>query len=157
MCICPGVLACQKTQCDFATLGLCFGAVDDMRARIAVAIVLVFSNVSFAADVPRSYEDAKVLWIKKRDTAEYQRYATEFTQFNNHFHLDEKDGCYALGSGPVELMLIISQPDNSEFAVIEQVLSDVDNEKARCFEKSYRGVRTKRPPFLPFVLQLGMG
>jgi hypothetical protein len=54
-------------------------------------------------------------------------------------------------------MLVISRPDSSEFAVIEQVLADVDNAKARCFEKSYRGVRTKPPPFLPFVLQMGMG
>jgi hypothetical protein len=128
-----------------------------MRARIAVVITLVFSSVSFAADAPRSYEDAKALWIKSRDTAEYQRYASEFTQFNNHFHLDEKDGCYALASGPVELMLVISHPDSSEFAMIEQVLPDVDNAKARCFEKSYRGVRTKPPPFLPSFFKWGWG
>lgn len=54
-------------------------------------------------------------------------------------------------------MLIISHPQNSEFAVIERVLTDVDNTKARCFEKSYGGVQVKVPPFLPFVLQLGMG
>ena len=128
-----------------------------MRVGIAAVLTLVFSGAIFATDVPRTYTEANAIWLHTRDTAEYQGYAAEFAQFNNHFHLDEKDGCYALGSGPVELMLIISQPDSSEFAVIEQVLSDVDNEKARCFEKSYRGVRTKRPPFLPFVLQLGMG
>lgn len=128
-----------------------------MRARIAVAITLVFCGISFAADTPGSYDDAKALWIKSRDTAEYQRYAEAFAQFNNHFHLDEKDGCYALAPGPVDLMLVISNPDSSEFAVVEAVLSDVDNAKARCFQKSYRGVRTKMPPFLPFILQMGMG
>ncbi len=128
-----------------------------MKARLAMAIVMVFSSASFAADAPRSYEDAKAIWIKNRDSVEYQRYSAEFAQVNNHFHLDEKDGCYALAAGPVELMLVISQQDSSEFAVIERVLSDVDNEKARCFEKSYRGVHTKLPPFLPFVLQMGMG
>ena len=80
----------------------------------------------------------------------------QFSQFNNHFHLDEKDGCYTLASGPVNLLLVNSHPKNSEFAVIERVLSDVDNAKARCFEKAYRGINTKIPPFLPFVLQLGM-
>jgi hypothetical protein len=44
-----------------------------------------------------------------------------------------------------------------EFAVIEQVLADVDNAKARCFEKSYGGVQVKIPPFFPFVLQVDMG
>jgi hypothetical protein len=136
-------------------------AIDGMRSQHKIRAAMAFAMIVFAAiaaagDAPRSYEDAKALWIKKRDTVESQRYAAEFTQFNNHFHLDEKDGCYALASGPVELMLIISQPDSGEFAVIEQVLSDVDNEEARCFEKSYRGVRTKPPPFVPFVLQMEM-
>lgn len=67
------------------------------------------------------------------------------------------DGCYSLAPGPVILMLVISHPDKDEFAIVEQVLSDVDNAKSRCFQKTYNGIRTKVPPFLPFVLQLGMG
>jgi hypothetical protein len=113
--------------------------------------------VTFADGPPQSYAAAKAIWLRSRDTKEYQSYAAEFSQFNNHFRLDEKDGCYALASGPVNLMLIISRPPNSEFAVIERVLTDVDNAKARCFEKSYGGVQVKIPPFFPFVLQLGMG
>jgi hypothetical protein len=54
-------------------------------------------------------------------------------------------------------MLVITHPDNSELAVIEQMLSDVDNAKTRCFRKSYGGIRTKIPAFFPFVLQLTMG
>jgi hypothetical protein len=34
-----------------------------MRARIAVAITLVFCGISFAADTPGSYDDAKALWM----------------------------------------------------------------------------------------------
>jgi len=59
---------------------------------------------------------------------------------SNHFHLDEKGGCYALACGPVNLMLVIAHSGDSEFAVIEQVFADVDNAKARCFEKTYRGI-----------------
>jgi hypothetical protein len=128
-----------------------------MKFGICVASMLIFSTVTFAADASRSYADAKAAWVRHRDAAEYQRYAGQFAQFNNHFHLDEKDGCYSLAAGPVNLMLVIAHPENSEFAVIERVLSDVDNAKARCFEKSYQGVQTKIPPFLPFVLQMSMG
>ena len=125
-----------------------------MRAAMWFAL-LVFSE-SVAADASRSYEEAKAICERSRGTAAYQDYATEFSQFNNHFHLDEKDGCYALDPGSVNLMLIITHPENSEFAVIAKVLSDVDNAKSRCFQNSYSGVQTKVPPFLPFVLQLTM-
>lgn len=128
-----------------------------MRALIAAVITLVAPGAVFAAGMPRSYPEAKSIWQQHRDTAEYQTYASEFSQFNNHFHLDEKSGCYFLAPGPVNLMLVITRPKNNKFAVIAQVYSDVDNAKARCFEKTYRGVSTKIPPFLPFVLQLGMG
>jgi hypothetical protein len=131
--------------------------VSHMQMRIAVALALVVSSATFADDAPRSYADAAAIWQRSRSTAEYQKYTDEFTQFNNHFHLDEKDSCYALAPGPVNLMLVISHQDNDEFAVIERVLSDVDNAKSRCFKNTYRGIRTKVPPFFPFVLQLGMG
>ncbi len=129
-----------------------------MQPRIAaVGLALVISTAVFAGDSPHSYADAKAIWEQSKDTAAYQTYSTEFSQFNNHFHLDEKDGCYSLAPGPVNLMLVITHQDNGEFAVIEQVLSDVDNAKAHCFKMSYGGVRTKIPPFFPFVLQMTMG
>jgi hypothetical protein len=127
-----------------------------MKMRIAAALAVIASSVAVADNAAPSYASAKAIWERSRDTSEYQNYAVEFSQFNNHFHLDEKDRCYALPSGPVNLLLVISHPGNSEFAVIARVLSDVDNAKARCFEKTYRGINTKIPPFLPFVLQLGM-
>lgn len=96
-------------------------------------------------------------WKKGRDNPGYQRYGSEFIQFNHHFHLDQKDGCYRLSPGPVNLMLVISTPEAREFAVIERVFADVDNAKARCFIKTYRGVRTKAPPFAQFVFQMSMG
>ena len=90
-------------------------------------------------------------------SVEYQTYASEFVQFNNHFHIDEKDGCYALGKEPIQLMLVITHPGSAEFAVVENVLSDVNSLKARCFIRSYLGLRTKVPPYVPFVLQMSMG
>jgi hypothetical protein len=128
-----------------------------MKAIAAAAAALIAASVIFADDAPPSYAAAKAIWLRSRGTKEYQGYAAEFSRFNNHLHLDERGGCYVLASGPVNLMLVISRPQNSELAVIERVLTDVDNAKARCFEKSYGGVQVKAQPFFPFVLQLGMG
>jgi hypothetical protein len=128
-----------------------------MSNRLLAVLVAVAASAAFAADSPRVYADAKAMWEKSKDRPDYQPYASEFVQFNNHFHLDEKDGCYALSPGPVNLMLIISNSTNAKYAVVERVLSDVDNAKSQCFKKSYGGIRTKVPPYLPFVLQMSMG
>lgn len=128
-----------------------------MRVSFSGALTIAIATAAYGADAPRSYVDARGLWEKHKDTVEYQTYASEFAQFNNHFHIDEKDGCYALGKGPVGLMLVITHPTSYQYAVIENVLSDVDSPKARCFMKSYRGLPTKVPPYVPFVLQMAMG
>ncbi len=129
-----------------------------MRTFIAAAIAIAVSTAVFGAEEPpRSYSAARVLWEHTKGNGEYQAYASEFAQYNNHFHLDSKDGCYTLGSESVGLMLVITRPDGAEYALVENVLSDVDTPKARCFIKTYRGLRTKVPPFLPFVLQMAMG
>ena len=128
-----------------------------MSTRVLAILTAVIATAAFAADSPRVYADAKAAWEKLKNKPECQTYASEFAQFNNHFHLDEKDGCYALSPGPVNLMLIISNSTNGEFAVVERVLSDVENAKSQCFKKSYGGIRTKIPPYLPFVLQMSMG
>ena len=120
-------------------------------------LALCVCSVAAGADAPRSYADAEAIWRSSRDKAEYQGYSAEFAQYNNSLRLDERDGCYSRGPGPVNLMLVISRVDADGFATIERVFFDVDNAKARCFERSYTGVRTKLPPFLPFVLQMGMG
>jgi len=128
-----------------------------MKKRMTVLLAASCATLAFAMDSPNSYADAKVLWERTKNGAKYQVYADEFAQFNNHFHIDEKDGCYALSHGSVNLMLVITHPAKSEYAVIERVLSDVDNAKTQCFKKSYGGIRTKVPPFVPFVLQMQMG
>jgi len=126
------------------------------RTSVAIIIALWCIGTS-AAGPPSSYTEADAAWKRSRDKPQYQRYAAEFTQFNNHFHLDEKDGCFSLSPGPVNLFLVITHSDGGEFALIERVLSNVENPKASCFKRTYEGLRTKVPPFLPFVLQMGMG
>ncbi len=53
-------------------------------------------------------------------------------------------------------MLVITRANNEKSGVVGQVLADTDSAKARCFKKSYNGVPTTIPPFVPFVLQMTM-
>ncbi|HZF30254.1 MAG TPA: hypothetical protein VE907_14135 [Gammaproteobacteria bacterium] len=124
--------------------------------RTMAVLALIACSVSVAADAPRSYEDAAAIWRRNRGTNEYRDYAAEFTQFSNALRLDERGGCHSLAAGPVTLMLLVSQAESRQFAVIERVFYDTDNAKARCFERSYSGIATKIPPSFPFVLQLRM-
>jgi hypothetical protein len=128
-----------------------------VRVLLTVAFAVIAATLAHSADEPSSYSDAQAEWKKHKDSAEYQTYTSEFAQFNNHFHIDERGGCYALGKGQVGLMLVITHADGAEFALVENVLSNVDSPKAHCFIKSYLGLRTKVPPFVPFVLQMSMG
>ena len=129
-----------------------------MGVRYILALTTVLSAVCIAQVIrPRTYSEASVVWERAKDVSAYQAYASEFAQYNNSLRLDEKDGCYALSSDPVDLMLVITRPGGSEYAVVEDVLAKVDSPKARCFQRSYRGLPTKAPPFVPFVLQMSFG
>jgi hypothetical protein len=127
-----------------------------MKLVLGAALVLLAASDALSGDLPQSYAEARAIWQRTWDNPEYRKYAVEFSQFNNHFHLDERNGCYGMASGSVTLMLMISRKDGAEFAEIDRVFTDVNNAKARCFEKSYQGVATKAPPFFPFVLQMEM-
>lgn len=128
-----------------------------MRAwSITCALLITF--VAFAGgNSPETYEAAKSEWEKTKDKSEYQSYLSDFIQFNNQFHLDEKDGCYSLGKEPVQLMLVIKHRQGEQYAQIERVLADGDTAKASCFKKTYQKLKVGVPPYLPFVLQMDMG
>jgi hypothetical protein len=123
--------------------------------RLAAPLLIAF-GVGAAEDSPTSYKEAEAIWQKTRDVLKYQEYVAEFAALNNAFRIDERDGCYSLAPGPVNLMLLVSPADAKGVATIERVFYDTDNAKARCFERSYRGLPAKAPPFLPLVLQLRM-
>jgi hypothetical protein len=128
-----------------------------LRILLITVAATAVATLALGADAPRSYADARANWEKHFGSTQYQTYGSEFVQFNNHLHLDEKGGCYALGPEHVELMLVITNASGSEFAVVENALTDVDTPKARCFVKSYLGLRPKVPPYVPFVLHMTMG
>jgi hypothetical protein len=129
-----------------------------MGVRYILALTTVLSAVCLAqGSRPRSYTEASAVWERAKDGSAYQTYASEFAQYNNSLRLDERDGCYALSADPVDVMLIITRPQAGEYAVVEDVLARVDSPKARCFQRSHRGIPTKIPPFVPFVLQMSFG
>ena len=127
-----------------------------MKVSAIGAVALISCGVVVADDSPASYSDADLIWQNSRSRPEYQTYASEFAQFNNHFHLDTKGGCYSLGSGTVNILMVIAHERGREFATITRVFADVGGEKALCFERTYRNLQTKVPPFSPFVLRLTM-
>jgi len=124
--------------------------------RIGI-LLLALAATPGLAETPKSYSEANKLWERSKEMAQYQTYSEEFAQFNNRFRLDEKDGCYGLDVKPVTLLLVITHDGRGKFAKVEQIFTSVDNAKAQCFKKTYRGIETKIPPFLPFVLQMDMG
>jgi hypothetical protein len=129
-----------------------------MGVRHVLALTTVLSAACMAqGNRPRTYSEASAVWERAKDAVAYQTYASEFAQYNNSLRLDERDGCYSLSSEAVDLMLVITHADGSEYAVVEDVLAKVDSPKARCFQKSYRGIPTKIPPFVPFVLEMSFG
>jgi len=123
--------------------------------RRILATVFLF-GVSQASAQPRpeiswSYEEATSLWAKDKDRVEFQRYLKDFTDWNNRFHLDSKNGCFQKGEEPVTLLLVIT-----DRAVIEPVFSSIGGPKAECFRMSYLGLKVGPPPFSPLVIQLNM-
>lgn len=115
-----------------------------ISALFTVALVATASSLSFA--------DAEALWKKNKDAPGFEQYSADFAQYNNHFGLDERDGCYALAEGPVILFLVVTDE-----AKVATVVADKDNEKAACFIRTYQGLPTKKPPFSPLVLKFQMG
>lgn len=127
-----------------------------VRLFIMALLTIMASSPMRATSPEASFSSAKKIWQESKGRRDYQAYADGFAQFNNYYHLDEKDGCYALGNESVELMLVITHHGDDKYARIEKVLSNIDSPKSRCFRKSYEGLGTKIPPFFPFVFQMNM-
>lgn len=96
-----------------------------------------------------SFGEAQKLVRESRQKPGYQEYLSEFVQYSNYIRLDERGGCYLMGSGEVKLVVVLTDK-----AVIESAVTDVNNEKAQCFRRIYRGTEVKKPPHTPFAIEL---
>ncbi len=120
----------------------------------ATAALFLFSPVALSqvlAPAQMTYEQALNVWETTKDREQYQSYAQAFAQWNNHFQLDTRNGCYAKGKEPLTILLVIS--DKAE---IGPVMSSVGGEKAECFRLTYLGLKVGAPPFSPLVIRLNI-
>ena len=124
-----------------------------MRFRATCWALACFTTLASAAPIS-SYDTARAAWEKAKDDPAVAAYLKEFIQFNNAMKLDSKDGCYSQPGGQVKLMLLITHDKGERWASVSQVFSQTDSPKAQCLQRSYRGVPTKVPPVLPFIVQL---
>jgi hypothetical protein len=127
-----------------------------MTLHRTLIVILIFLTASCASAEPRpeidlSYEQATDIWQSNKERKDFQTYLDAFTEWNNHFQLDTRNDCYAKGSEPVTILLVIT-----DRAVIEPVFSNIGGAKAECFRLSYLGLKVAEPPFSPLVIQLNM-
>jgi len=127
-----------------------------MRVRSITAAVL-FATCIMAAKAGSivSFEDAKEIWRSSKDRVQYEPFAREFIKRQSFVRPDVLKGCYALGEEPLELMLVVVRRDDGS-GVVAEVFADQASAKSECYIKSYRGFPLVAPPFLPFVLRMGI-
>ena len=104
-----------------------------------------------------TFNQAQEAWKHMKDKDGYATYLKEFQWFNNHFKLDTRFNCYSIDDMQLNFMLIIRHYPGHKYAVFEQALSETKSPKMDCFRRSYVGVKTKIPPFQPFVIPMMMG
>jgi hypothetical protein len=113
-------------------------------------LALTFPIASFGL----TFSAAKIQWQEHVNLKSFQQYMVEFVYFNNHYHLDSKDGCYAKKDGRIIQFLVVNHHKDAQYAVIESVVSNVDNDKSRCFTKAYKNAKVRTPPYSPFIIRM---
>ncbi len=73
------------------------------------------------------------------------KYETESLAFNNAKKLDEKGNCHGMSTYPVTIMLILDASGR-----VTSTMTDVENNKAKCFRKAYANVQFPKPPVAPY-------
>ncbi len=79
-------------------------------------------------------------------------YLTRRQEFENSIMLDEKDNCYSIDNKPIYLIIRINKT-----GVVDNVLSNEENDKAKCFRKVYLGSSFDAPPNGPIYVKKKMG
>lgn len=95
-----------------------------------------------------SFAQAEKMVQQSKQKPGYAEYLTEFSRHNNRHKLDSKNGCYLLNGNEIKLILVLNDK------AVESALADVDNEKARCFKRTYMGAEMIKPPHTPFAMEL---
>lgn len=130
-----------------------------MKKVLVTTLCLVLaacSTTESKPNLPEKSENHLRNWSLANDQRKddsYNRYLKEiFLPVNNKHRLDERNGCYSLSHVKVELILHISKR-----GVIEKVSGWPNNEKLRCFKKTYNGLKLPVPPKEAMLLNMIMG
>lgn len=123
------------------------------RIRLAVFVILLVAPALLFAQSASSFaeanERANALQAKLPEIS--AAYAAEWAEFNNSHKLDERDGCYFKATGSLVQVLEIDKSGK-----IVGYYTDVDNERSRCWKKSYLGTVFPPPPVSPYWHKLTM-
>jgi hypothetical protein len=116
--------------------------------RILVAIIVLNLAASCATD--GGYPSTLVRWEKLHNQAGFDAYVTTFINAQTAAHLDSNSGCYQYDVGTtVDLLLVVEASGK-----ISAAYSDTESKKAKCFRRTYLGVKAPIPPFSPFPLRM---
>jgi hypothetical protein len=96
------------------------------------------------------YKTQLARWEKLSTQPGFDAYVTAFISVQNIEHVDVNSGCYAHDVGTtVDLLLVVESSGR-----IGAAYTDNESRKARCFRKTYVGIKMPIPPFSPFPVRI---
>src|SRR5271169_604161 len=118
------------------------------KARVWAAIVASMLAASCASE--GGYKSTLLRWDNLHNQPGFEAYVTTFIAAQNAAHLDSNSGCYQNNVGTtVDLLLVVESSGR-----ISAAYTDMESKKARCFRKTYVGVKAPIPPFSPFPMRI---
>jgi hypothetical protein len=79
-------------------------------------------------------------------------YLAKRMEYENSISLDSKGNCYAIPGEGITLVMRINKN-----GVIDLVLSNIENEKSKCFRRAYFGTKFEKPSVFPIYRYSLMG
>ena len=117
-----------------------------------IALSLASSPLVFAQST-KDFNRIDTLAEKQLATKpdETSTYADAWAEFNNRYHLDERDGCFFKADGELTQILEIDASGK-----VVGYYSDKENGRSQCWSETYMGVVFPTPPFAPYWHKLVM-
>jgi hypothetical protein len=115
-------------------------------------ILLIFSIPSYCFAINYGGANLMVQQQNAQQDTEILNYLSDRMEYEKNIRLDEKGSCYSLPGGQIIQIIRINKQ-----GVIDLVVSNIENDKSKCFKKTYLGTKFKEPPKYPIYQQMHMG
>lgn len=122
-----------------------------MRSIVLAIGFAILAGCASTPKTPSSFSDAQRMFDAQPRTSATDAYGTEWAEFNNAHHLDERDGCYLKADGSLVQILQIDAGGK-----IVNYFADQENGRSQCWRQTYLGLTFPKPPFAPFLHRLEM-